>query len=351
MGVEMKSVEARCVGARKIVGAATRAVATAGVATAAVATAISLAPFTALAQTFPAKPIRIVVPFPPGGVDVTLRSMQPLMQADLGQSIVLENRPGANGYIGSEIVAKSTPDGYTLLATSSGTMVSGPFITRETPFDALKDFTPITQFQRTVSALVVKTSLPVTNMAELITYAKKNPGKLSYGSSGVGSVQHLDAEIIKRAAGIDMVHVPYKGGGPQGQALVAGEIDVSFHPLQQMRAFITSGKARIVAIYGPGKRFAGLPNVPDVTETMPDVLTSPSWVGVFGPAGLQQPVLMRLNSALVKALTSPEVRPKYEENAVVVANTPQEFAVAMRADVEKAGRMVKELKAAGVQLE
>jgi tripartite-type tricarboxylate transporter receptor subunit TctC len=303
------------------------------------------------AQTFPAKPVRIVVPFPPGGVDVTLRMMQPLLQSDLGQSIVLENRPGANGYIGSEIVARSAPDGYTLLATSSGTMVSGPFITRETPFDAIRDFTPVTQFQRTVSALVVKTSLPVNTMADLILYAKKNPGKLSYGSSGIGSVQHLDAEIIKRAAGIDMVHVPYKGGGPQGQALVAGEIDVSFHPLQQMRPFITSGKARIVATYGPGKRFAGLPNVPDITETLPEVLTSPSWVGVFGPAGLSQPVLSRLNGAFVKALLSPEVKPRYEENAVVVGNSPQEFAVAMRSDVEKTAKMVKDLKAAGIQLE
>lgn len=303
------------------------------------------------AQTFPAKPVRIVVPFPPGGVDVTLRMMQPLLQSDLGQSIVLENRPGANGYIGSEIVARSAPDGYTLLATSSGTMVSGPFITRETPFDAIRDFTPVTQFQRTVSALVVKTSLPVNTMADLILYAKKNPGKLSYGSSGIGSVQHLDAEIIKRAAGIDMVHVPYKGGGPQGQALVAGEIDVSFHPLQQMRPFITSGKARIVAIYGPGRRFAGLPNVPDVTETLPEVQTSPSWVGVFGPAALPQPVLARLNGAFVKALVSPEVKPRYEENAVVVGNSPQEFAAVMRADVDKTSRLVKDLKSAGVQLE
>ncbi len=306
---------------------------------------------TALAQGYPTRPIRVVVPFPPGGVDVTLRFMQQAFSADLGQPIVIENRPGANGYIGSELVAHAPPDGYTLLATSSSTLVIGPFISREVPFDTLRDFVPITQFFKTVSGIVVRPSLPVNSLAELIAYAKTNPGKLTYGSSGVGSAQHLDAEIFKMAAHIDMVHVPYKGGGPQAQALVAGEIDVSFHPLQQVRPFLAGGKVRLLAVYGAGGRFAGLPDVPDVGEVLPGIVTSPSWVGLFGPAGLPPAIVARLNSAAVKALTEPDVRPKIEENSPVVANSAQEFAAVMRADVDRAEKLVKELRAAGMKLE
>ena len=316
-------------------------------------TAVCAATFAALslaatAQSYPSKPIRVVVPFPPGGVDVTIRQMQTVMTNDLGQQLVIDNRAGANGYIGSEMVARAAPDGYTILATSVA-LVTGPAITKA-PFDVVKDFAPITQIFTTVGAVVVKPSLPVNNIRELIDYAKKFPGKLSYGTSGIGSAQHIDGEMLKLIAGIDMVHVPYKGGGPQIQAIVAQEVDISFFPMQQIRQHIVTGKAKMIATYD-GKRYAGMPNIPDTTETLPEYRRLPGWVGVFGPAGLPRPVLQRLYAAMAKALGTPEVRALMEENSVVVGNAPEEFAAIIRAEAERAVKVVQDLRARGVQFE
>jgi tripartite-type tricarboxylate transporter receptor subunit TctC len=175
-------------------------------------------PLDTLAQSFPTKPIRIIVPFPPGGVDVAIRLIQNPMSEELGQPVVIENRAGANGFIGSELVARSAPDGYTILATSSSTLIAGPLVSTNVPFDTLRDFTPITMIYMTVSVLAAKQSLAANSVKELIDFARRNPGKLSYGSSGIGSAQHLDGETFKLASGTNIVHVPYKGGGPQAQA-------------------------------------------------------------------------------------------------------------------------------------
>jgi tripartite-type tricarboxylate transporter receptor subunit TctC len=313
-------------------------------------TAIAAAalPFAVAAQAYPVKPLRVVVPFPPGGVDVTLRLMQNVMTTELGQPLVIENRVGANGYIGTENVARSAPDGYSLLATSIA-VVAGPPVMKA-PYDPVKDLTAITQFINTVAAVVVKPSLPVSSIQELIDYAKKNPGKLSYGTSGIGSAQHIDGELFKLLTGTDIVHVPYKGGGPQLQAIAAQEVDLSYFPMQQIRPLIDSHKAKIIAVYDD-RRYSEMPNVPSINETVPQFRRTPGWVGLFGPAGLPAPIVNRVSAAAVKALRTPDVKAKIEETAMVVANTPEEFGKVVREDYERISRTVAELRSRGVKFE
>lgn len=311
-----------------------------------VAAAISL-PYPVAAQSYPAKPIRIIVPFPPGGVDVTIRLFQAEMMADIGQPIVIENRPGANGYAGSEYVARAAPDGYTLLATSSSTLAIGPALSKTVPFDPLKDFATISMVTRSVNLLVVKPSLPVTSVKELIDYARRNPGKMSYGSTGIGSGQHLDPEIFKLAAGVDIVHIPYKGFGPVVQALLGGEIETAFVTLQVIQPLMAAGKVRALAVYD-GRRYPGLPALPDVTEILPEFQKTPSWIGVLGPSALPKPITARLHASIAKAVNTPQVRAKLEETSIVVANSPEEFAVDLKNGLEQTIKVQKRL---GIQLE
>ncbi len=305
-------------------------------------------PALASAQAYPSKPIRIVVPFPPGGVDVTLRQIQNVMTSELGQPLVIENRAGANGYIGTENVARSAPDGYSLLATSVA-VVAGPPVMKA-PYDPIKDLTAITQMISTVAIVVVRPTLPVGSIKELIDYAKKNPGKLSYGTSGIGSAQHIDGELFKLLTGTDIVHVPYKGGGPQMQGIIAQEVDLSYFPLQQIKPHIDSGKVRMIAVYDQ-QRYPGMPNVPSINETAPQFRRTPGWVGLFGPAALPQPILARLNAAAVKALRTPDVKAKIEESAIVSASSAEEFARTVREDYERIGKIVAELRTHGVKFE
>lgn len=305
----------------------------------------------AQAQAFPSKPIRMIVPFPPGGVDTTLRLMQNAMAEDLGQPIVIENRGGANGFIGSELVAKAAPDGYTLLATTSSTLIAGPLVSANVPFDPIKDFTPITMVYLTISTLGARASAPFNSVKELIDFARRNPGKLSYGSSGIGSAQHLDGETFKLVAGTDIVHIPYKGGGPQAQGLVSGEIDVSFQPLQQLRPFQSGGKIKLLAFYN-GPRPADLTSIPDLADAVPGFKAGPGFIGLLGPAKLPAPVLARLNAAAVKSITQPDTRAKMEANgAIVVAGTAESFAEALRSGLDSTRKYVEQIKARGVKFE
>jgi len=305
----------------------------------------------ATAQAFPSKPIRLIVPYPPGGVDLTIRLMQNQMAEELGQPVVLENRGGANGFIGMELVAKAPPDGYTILATTSSSLVSGPLMSATVPFDPIKDFTPITMIYLTVSALGAKSSLPVNSVKELLEYAKKNPGKLSYGSSGTGSAQHLDGETFKMVSGTDIVHIPYKGGGPQAQALVAGEIELSFQPLQQLKPFLAGGKIKLLATYN-GPRPADLPAMPDLADAVPGFKAGPGFMGLLGPAKLPAPVLTRLHSAAVKSILAPEAKSKLESSgAIVVAGTPDAFAAELKAGLDGTRKYVEAIKARGVKFE
>jgi tripartite-type tricarboxylate transporter receptor subunit TctC len=314
-----------------------------------IAAAGLLIPAAALAQ-YPAKPIRVVVPYPPGGVDVSIRLMQNAMSDDLGQPIVIENRPGANTAIGSTLVARAAPDGYTLLATSTA-LVTGAVI-GTVPLDPIKDFTPVSMVYTSMGVLAARPSVPFNSVTELIDYARRNPGKVSYASIGIGSEQHLTGEMLKFAAGMDLNHIPYKGFGPILQALLGQEVDTAFITYQTIRPLLTSGKAKALAVYSLRRRHPGMPNVADIAETVPGFSTTRSWVGLLGPAALPRPVLARLNGAAVKAINAASVRSQLEElGFIVVASTPEGFAEWIKADFETAAKLVKDVTATGVKFE
>ncbi|MSQ52516.1 MAG: tripartite tricarboxylate transporter substrate binding protein [Betaproteobacteria bacterium] len=303
------------------------------------------------AQDFPIKPVRIVVPFPPGGVDVTIRQMQKIMSDDLGQAVLIDNRPGANGFIGSEQVARSVPDGYTILATSSSTMISGVLVSTKVPFDVIKDFTPVTMLNMTVSTLIAKPGVPFGTVKELIDYAKRNPGKVAYASTGIGSAQHLDGEYFKVTAGVDLNHIPYKGFGPVVQAVAAGEVDVAFMTVAAANPLLQGGKARPLAHYNGPRPTSLPPNTPEMTATVPQFRATPGWIGLLGPAALPRAVLMRLNGAAVKSLT-PEMRAKMAEiGTTLIGDSPEEFSAKIKAGLESTAGVVRQLKAIGVKFE
>ena len=308
-----------------------------------IAAACLAAPLWANAQAYPVKPIRMVVPYPPGGIDPYARVMMPAMNEMLGQQIVLENRPGANGVIGSDIVAKSAPDGYTILFATSSTLVGGIFLIKDVPFDPVKDLTPISNMFEPQQVLAAPASFPPNTVKELVDYAKRNPGKISYGSSGIGSVFHLNGELLKIVADIDMVHVPYKGTGPLATELLAGRVDMAFPALSNVRGFLSSGKVKLLAV-PEGKRIAQLPDVPTVAETIPGFQKVPSWIAMFGPAGMPAPVVNRLHAAIVRGLGTPESRKYHEENgSLIMATGPEQLTAALKGDLERVGKLIKRL--------
>lgn len=318
-------------------------------ATLAICAAVCLAaPGVVLPQAFPVKPLRLVVPFPPGGIDTQARVLAQKMAEDLGQPVVVENRAGANGNIGSEFVARAAPDGHTMLFTSSSTMVIGVLVSKQTPFDPFKDFTPIINVYESLQTIAVPESLPVNSLQEFVDYAKRNPGKLSYSSSGVGSWVHLAVEVFKQATGTDIVHIPYKGTGPMTADLAAGRVQLSFPSYSTAVNFLAAGKLKILAL-AEAKRYAGRPEIPSVVEAYPNYQKPPSWIALFGPAGMPQPVVRRLNAAMIKTLDAAEVRGFFAKvNALIVGGTPEEFAAKMKNDWEITARLIKGL---GIQPE
>ena len=292
-------------------------------------------------QAFPSKPIRMVIPFPPGGVDITGRLLANKMSELLGQPVVVDNRGGANGLIGSELVARSAPDGYTILLTTPSTHVTAVFLQKSIPYDPVKDFTPLCAVLEPVSLLVVHPSLPVNSVQELIAHAKKNPGKLTYSSSGIGSVFHLTGEALKEAGNVDILHVPYKGTGPSLADVVAGRISMTFSALSTSRPLIVSGKVKALAVAEP-RRYAGLPNIPTVAEGLPGFNKPSTWFGFFGPAGMPRPVVQRLNAEMVKTAHAPDLRDKLDQGGFsIIAGTPEDFAAILKQGLEVYGRLVK----------
>ena len=297
----------------------------------------------AAAQPFPSKPIRVVVPFPPGGIDTPMRLIASRMQQELGQPVIVDNRAGANGVIGSEYVARSAPDGYTLLWGTSSTLVTAVFLQKNLPFDPVKDFTPLTIVYAGVEALGVPASSPFRSVRDLIDYVRRNPGKLSYSSSGIGSAYHLDIELLKLAAGIDMLHIPMKGTGPSLQELIAGRVDVAVVGWANARPVVEAGKLRVIALID-SKRYAKLPDVATVAEAVPSFVKAPSWIGMVGPAGLPRPVQDRLHRAIVTATRSPEPARYFEDGgANVILNNPEEFAAVLRQDLALTGKAIAAL--------
>ncbi len=302
----------------------------------------------ASAQSWPAaKPITIVVPVPPGPtVDMIARLIAGKLQESLGQTVIVDNRGGANGTIGSSLVAHAPPDGYTLLAATPASHVTAVHLMKNLPFDPVKDFTPIMAAVEPVTALVVNADLPVNSVQELIAYAKANPGKLSYGSSGIGSVFHLTGELFDRTASVSTVHIPYRGVSQPMQDVAGGQIQLLHISLASARGALASGKAKVLAILEP-KRYAKMPNVPSITEILPAFRKPSTWFGFFGPAKLPPDILARLSAEMRKAITEPETRAKLEaQDLTVIANTPQEFAALQKEGIEQFGAIIK---AAGIQ--
>jgi tripartite-type tricarboxylate transporter receptor subunit TctC len=302
------------------------------------------------AQGWPtAKPITMVVPFPPGpALDLVARMVGNKLGTALGQTVVVENRVGANGTIGSNMVARAAPDGYTLLAATAGTHVTAVHLMKNLPYDAVKDFTPIVAAVEPATCLAINASLPVNSVQELIAYAKARPGQLSFGSSGVGSVFHLMGELFNETAGVQINHVPYRGVAPAMQDVIGGHIPMTFISVSNALGPAQEGRIKILAVLEP-KRFSRLPNVPSMSEIVPAFQKPSSWFGFFGPPGLPAPILTRLNAEMVKALNAPDTNAVLEENGLaVIGGSPEQFGALIRDGIERYGAIIKR---AGIQPE
>ena len=296
----------------------------------------------AAAQTYPSKPLRLVLGFPPGtNVDVLARPIAQRMTEMLGQTVVVDNRPGATGLIANEFVAKAPADGYTLLVAPGSSLTSSPHLKLKMPFDPMKDLVPIIQINAFPQVLIVNPVVPAKNVKELVAIARKRPGLLTFGSSGTGSAFHLAGELFKSMAKIDMLHVPYKGGNIALTDLLGGRIDVMFYSLAIANPHITSGKVRALAVTGL-TRDALQPSIPTVDESGLKGYEITGWHGFFAPAGTPREAIARVNSTVSKILGTREIRELWASQGMqVVTNTPEQFAQRVRADYEMYGRIVK----------
>jgi tripartite-type tricarboxylate transporter receptor subunit TctC len=310
-----------------------------------IAVALGLAGFAAAqaanAQSYPGKPIRAVIPFPPGGAaDALLRPLAPKLGDLLGQQVVVDPRPGANGNIAAEIVAHAPADGYTLLFGNSSLPISVTLYDK-LPYDVTKDFTPISLVAFTPSVLVVHPSLPVRSVKDLIALAKKQPGKLNFASGGVGNTMHLAAELLDTMAGIRMTHVPYKGAGPAIVDVLAGQCDLVFVNIAPVLGYIRAGRVVAIAVTS-AKRSAVLPDVPTVAESGMPGYESTTWYGFLGPAGLPKDIVAKLNSAIVAAVGTKEMRDRYVAlGSDPETSTPEQFAAYLRNDIVSWSKVVK----------
>jgi tripartite-type tricarboxylate transporter receptor subunit TctC len=307
------------------------------------------APLLAIAQPYPSKPIHLVVPYPPGGsTDLLARSVAQKVGDSLQQQVIVENRGGGGGTLGSGIVARSAPDGYTILLGTNATHTLAMFFIKGLQYDPVKDFTPLTAAVVVPIALAVHTSVPVNNAREFVEYARQNPTKVSFGSSGTGSPHHLSGELLNQVAGINMVHVPYKGAGPSMQDLVGGQIPAVFTTLSTALPQARNGKIKIIGVVEP-KRQPSAPEVPTIGESVPGYAMPVSWLGFFGPAGLPGDIAQRLNKELVRALNDPDTRARLEKGGMpVLATTIDEFHAMIRNDIEAFRRITT---AAGIKPE
>ena len=292
------------------------------------------------AQSYPSKPIRLMVPFGGGAsaVELTSRLFAPKLGELLGQAVYIENRAGANGMIGSDMVARGPADGYNLLYTTPSTHVTAVFISKNVPYDPVKDFTPISAAVEPVSGIVVNPKLPITNVRELIEYAKANPNKLSYTSSGIGSVFHLTGELLNSAAGIKMLHVPYKGSQQALTDTMTGEVSMTLSAVSGPLPFVKAGKLRQIAILD-ARRYPAMPDIPTVGETIAGFEKPASWFGFFGPARLPADIVGRLHGEIVKMLNAPDIRTKLDETGLaVIGSSPTEFAALIKRGFEVYGK-------------
>jgi tripartite-type tricarboxylate transporter receptor subunit TctC len=295
-----------------------------------------------LGQSYPTKPIRVLVPFVAGGaVDTLARMLGAKVAEQLGQPVVIENRPGAGGNLAADAVAKAPPDGYTILQNTNGQAIS-PAIYRSLPFDVIRDFIPVTQLVASQLVLAASPKLPASSVAELIALAKSRPGNLNYGMTGVGNPLHLTMEMLKLAAGIDIQPVPYKGDAGIFPALITGEVQVAIVPMATSIAHVRAGTVRALAVAG-ARRSAALPEVPTVAESGLPGFESTSWQGWFVPAGTPREVVTTIQLAVGKALAAPDVLERLRlAGNEAVGSTPEEFSVRFKADLAKFAKIVRD---------
>jgi tripartite-type tricarboxylate transporter receptor subunit TctC len=307
---------------------------------------LALAPFAAQAQAYPSKPVRVVSSVPLGSSgDVGLRLVAAKMSAAMGQPLVIETSTAAGGTVAARNMVKTAPDGYAWLYASSGSMVGAMFLTKNVGYDTTKDFTPISQVVEGGSFLAVHAALPIQSVRELVEYAKKNPGKLSYGSNGIGSNFHMQGEALKMHAGIDLLHVPYSGGNmaiPVND-LMTGRLDVHFPSYSLIGPHLSSGKVRLIGVMG-AKRVQRMPDVPLVMDSIPGFKPLPSWFGAFGPPGMPAALTGRLQSEIAKALGDADVSAKLNDIGITPwGSTPEQFAAALRTDLETLAQLTAKL--------
>lgn len=311
--------------------------------------ALFLAASAALAQSFPSRPVRFVVPYAPGGsTDTLARSIGTTLTTHLGQQVVVDNRPGANGDIGMIIVSRSPPDGYTLVLGYIANLGIGPSLYAKMPYDPVKDFASITQVAGASNIVVVHPSLPAKNLKDLIAYAKANPQKVSFASSGVASVGHLTGESLNSMAGISMLHVPYKGSGQAISDLVGGHVKMMISGMASTLPHVHSGKLIGIATTGI-KRTPATPDIPTIAESGFPGFEASSWFGVLAPAGTPRAVVMRLNADIRKTLQDPAVEKRLAGVGFdIVTGTPEQFTAYIKSEIKKWAKVVK---AAGVKPE
>jgi tripartite-type tricarboxylate transporter receptor subunit TctC len=302
---------------------------------------------TALAQSYPDKPIRLVVPYPPGAsTDAVGRIVGQKLSANIGQTVIVDNRAGASGNIGTEFVGRSAPDGYTFVMGTDATHASNSFLTANPTFDPIKDFTPLAIVAMNPIALVVHPSVPAKDLNELVAWIKANPGKGGFGSSGTGSPHHLAGELLKARTGAPLIHVPYRGGGPALNDLMGGQISLLFASAITVVPHIQSGKVKAIALTS-AKRSGILPNVPTMGESL-DGFEMPSWLAFFGPAKMPDAVTRRLSDELVKVLSDPEVRARLTAAGMdVVAGGQAELAELQRREYQSRGKLIRDANIKG----
>ena len=295
----------------------------------------------AAAQSYPTRPVRLVVGFPPGGgVDINARMLAPKLAEYLGQPVVVENKPGASTNIANDFVAKSAPDGYTLLINTAAIAINMSLF-RNLPFDTLRDFAAVSMFSESPNVLVVPAKLPAQNVQDLVALARKSPGKLNYSSAGVGTTQHLAAELFKLRTGTYIVHIPYKGSAPSLTALIAGEVDLSFANVPAIHGHVTSGRLRALAA-AASRRDPQLPDVPTMKEAGVEGVEVSVWYGVLAPAKTPPEIVQKVADGIIRATRDPEVRRRMlEQGAVPVGSTPEEFSRTLREEVARWAEVVK----------
>ena len=294
----------------------------------------------ALAQSYPSRPIRLLVPFTPGGgTDILARVVGGKMSESMGQQVVVENRPGGNTLIATEAVVRAAPDGYTLILQTNNLAANPTLYRGKIAFDTVKDLAPVSLVAGNPHVLVVHPSIPAKSLREFIALAKSKPGSITFATAGAGTVNHLSGELLKMLAGIDILHVPYKGSGSVMPDLLGGHVSSLFAAMPTVTENIRAGRLRALAVTTP-KRFRGLPDVPTIAESGYPGYDFSSWFGVLAPAGTPQPIISRLHAEIVKALKDPGVQQRLE-NYEIFGSTPEEFASFIKAEIEKTAKIIR----------